>query len=141
MPVRGLEANIARLKGISADIVGPEIGKALFVTAQSIQVDAQISLTTGAVSGKGHVPSAPGTPPNNDTGTLADSIQAQEVGPFKAQVIADAPYAAIQEFGGNTGTAQLPERPYMRPAALKNKDTLKANVQGAVNRILAKNKK
>lgn len=83
---------------------GPEIvkrvGAVVFAAADAVAVDAQISLTTGATSGANHTPSAPGTPPNQDSGTLGNSIQALRLPPLRAQVIADAPYAAIQEYGG-----------------------------------------
>lgn len=76
------------------------VGKALFVAADEVKVEAQISLTTGAVSGKNHMPSKPGSAPNNDTGVLANNIEAVQVGPLKAEVSSNAPYAAIQEYGG-----------------------------------------
>lgn len=83
---------------------GPEIvkrvGAVVFAAAEQVAVDAQISLTTGETSGANHKPSAPGSPPNQDTGTLGNSIQALRLAPLRAQVIADAPYAAIQEYGG-----------------------------------------
>ncbi|HTH10774.1 MAG TPA: hypothetical protein VMA55_14500 [Acidovorax sp.] len=98
-----------------------ELRVAVYAIADQVASDAAISITNGSISGKNHQPSAPGTPPNNDTGVLMRSIHVKEIGPLVAHVIADAPYAAIQELGGSTGTAVLPERPYMRPAAKKNK--------------------
>lgn len=83
---------------------GPEIvkrvGAVVFAAAERVADDAQISLTTGAVTGDNHMPSAPGSPPNNNWGTLAASIEAVRLPPLKAKVTANAPYAAIQEYGG-----------------------------------------
>lgn len=84
---------------------GPEKDKALlaalFSVGEAVKVEAQISITTGATSAKGqHRPSAPGTPPNNDSGVLANNIISQITGPLRVEVSSNAPYAAIQEYGG-----------------------------------------
>ena len=76
------------------------VTQALFVFGNRIQDAAQISITTGSQSGKNHVPSAPGSPPNNDTGVLANNIEALIVAPLHIEVQSRAPYAAIQEYGG-----------------------------------------
>ncbi|WP_052117922.1 HK97 gp10 family phage protein [Novosphingobium pentaromativorans] len=169
MPVKRT-GNIA----IKIQKLTPEIEAALrpvvYAIADEVKTDAQISLSTGAVSGAGHVPSAPGTPPNSDTGHLADSIEVEEMGPLRARVVAKAEYAAIQELGGtinhpggtpyfmkdgkpvfvsNSGygafhhlpktkphTITLPERPFMRPAGIKNQKSGKALMKAAVARVL-----
>lgn len=98
--VRGSGAatrRIGRLRGPEAKRL---IGSTLFALAQQVQAAAQISITTGAVSGKNHVPSVPGTAPNQDSGVLANNIEAELVSPFRAIVTSNAPYAAIHEFGG-----------------------------------------
>lgn len=95
----GGNSYIRKIKGGGPEIV-KRVGAAVFAAAEQVAVDAQISLTTGAVSGAAHKPSAPGSPPNQDTGTLGNSIQTIRMPPLKAQIIADAPYAAIQEYGG-----------------------------------------
>lgn len=77
-----------------------ELRKAVYAASDYIKVEAQISITTGAVSGKNHKPSAPGSPPSNDTGVLANNIENRMTGPLTAEVSSNAPYAAIQEFGG-----------------------------------------
>lgn len=93
------------------------VTQALFVFGNRIQVAAQTSITDGAVSGKNHVPSLPGQPPNQDTGVLANNIETLLVGPLHVEVQSKAPYAVFQEFG----TSKMAERPYMRPAlALEN---------------------
>ena len=66
-----------------------------------MQTDAQTSITEGAVSGAGHIPSDPGEAPNNDTGVLANNIETLETGPLKVTVSSNAPYAAALEFGSS----------------------------------------
>lgn len=99
MPVRRTGGIDFKLKKLT-----PEIQAALepvvYAIAAQVQTDAQISLSTGAVSGKNHKPSAPGTPPNTDTGALANSIEVEREGPLLARVVVNSPYGAIQELGG-----------------------------------------
>jgi hypothetical protein len=111
------------------------VTRALYGVAQDIAVDAAISITAGAVSGKGHVPSAPGEPPNADTHVLDRSIIGVSTGALKAETQADAPYAAAQELG----TSTLPERPYLRPAAAKNRPNALAKVSAAVDKVIRAN--
>jgi phage gpG-like protein len=128
----GLSAKISRMTAEMTRAVGP----AVYAVAGNIQTDAQISLSTGAVSGKNHAPSAPGTPPNTDTGALSASIEVEHVAPLHARVVVRSPYGAIQELGGATGRATLPERPYMRPAAAKNRVSGQKLMRAAVDRVL-----
>ncbi len=81
------------------------MGAAVYTIAGLVQSDAQISITTGSAGGSSggkhqHVPSAPGTAPNNMSGHLADSIQVERIDDLTARVVANAEYAAIQELGG-----------------------------------------
>lgn len=96
----GAQRVAARLrKGVSQQ--GMDLVQSvLFEAGQRVQTDAQQSITDGAVSGAGHVPSRPGKPPNNDTGGLANNIETLETGPLKVTVSSNAKYAAIHEFGG-----------------------------------------
>lgn len=110
------------------------VTKALFDAGDDIIKDAQISISEGATSGAGHVPSAPGTPPNNDGGVLAGSGETVVLGPLKVESSFNAPYAAAQEFGSEQ--QGLPERPYMRPAAQRNRPNAQAKVVAAVNRVI-----
>ncbi|WP_257541030.1 hypothetical protein [Sphingobium sp. CFD-1] len=96
----GMKAHKARLKRIRGPEMVREIGKAIFVASDLLKVEAQISITTGAVSGRNHKPSAPGTPPNAATHHLSDSIENHKTGPLTAETTSNAEYAAIQEFGG-----------------------------------------
>ena len=98
--IAGASQHIARLKAPVSPGGVKLLGAVLFEAGQRVQVDAQVSITEGAVSGAGHVPSRPGEPPNNDTGVLANNIETIQVDPLKVEVSSNAPYAAIQEFGG-----------------------------------------
>lgn len=135
MPVRRSGGIGVRLKKIT-----PEIESALRpvieTVADMVKVDAQTSITAGAVSGAAHVPSAPGQPPNNDTGVLANSITVERVNALRCRVVATAPYAAIQELGGTAGGVTLPERPYMRPAADRNRANGEKLMKAAVAKAL-----
>lgn len=110
------------------------VTRALYGGAQDIQIDAQISITNGATSGKNHVASAPGEPPNNDSGVLAGNIEAAVKGPLKAETSSNAPYAAAQELGSEK--LNLPERPYMRPSAKKNRPRVRQRVVRAVDKVV-----
>lgn len=100
MKITGMKAHKARLRRIRGPEMEREVGKAIYVASDLLKVEAQISITTGAVSGSGHTPSAPGTPPNADTHHLADSIENRKTSALTAETSANAEYAAIQEFGG-----------------------------------------
>lgn len=116
MPVKGTEKYIRHLTRI-----GPNtrtlVGKALFVAGGMIETEAEISITQGSVSGKGHKPSKPGEPPNADTRLLDSSIETVKTGELAVDVISKAPYSRALEYG----TSQMAARPFMRPAAQKRK--------------------
>ena len=108
------------------------IDSAVFDLANRVQVDAQTSITDGAVSGAGHVPSKPGEPPNNDTGVLAsniETIRGSEPGTIKYVVSSNAPYASALEFG----TSRMQARPYLRPALEKNRERISKRLAAAIN--------
>jgi hypothetical protein len=50
---------------------------------------------------------------------------------------ANVPYAGIHEFGGSTGKAMIPARPYMTPALEKSKDDILALVEQDVTALAA----
>jgi HK97 gp10 family phage protein len=129
--ITGAKAFSARLKRLTSPEAKRQIEAALFAGGEEIQVEAQISITNGAVSGKNHVPSKPGEPPNQDTGELAGNIETNVVGPLHVQVSSNAPYAVPLEFG----TSKLAERPYMRPATAKKRKEVVALVRAAVGKI------
>ena len=75
--------------------------------------------------------SPPGTPPNTDTGNLANSIGHRMIGKTKAEITAgkkganataDAKYAVALELGWTAkGGNTVPPRPFMEPALMKVK--------------------
>ena len=165
----GAKAHIARLKKLSGPAMTREVGKALFNGGERIQVEAQTSITAGAVSGKKHKPSAPGDPPNNDTGVLANNIETVQIAPLVVEVSSNAPYAAAQEFGserkaGRTarpfapsrkagpridkfgpvlvefGDSKTEARPYMAPARDAKIKEVTQLVRHAVARVVKKSR-
>ena len=79
MAMKGSRRHINRLKALSGSPMERAVGKVLFAGGELIQVEAQLSITRGSVSGKNHVPSKPGEPPNNDTGVLAGNIETNQI--------------------------------------------------------------
>lgn len=136
MPLKGKTEATRRLRALA---MGAEryVGPALFAGGEAIQVEAQNSITRGSVSGKNHVPSAPGEPPNNDTGVLANNIETVQVEPLRVQVSSNAPYSAALEWG----TSKMEARPFMRPARDAKRAEIKKNVEDAFGRFVASTKK
>ena len=104
----------------------------IWAGANEVKVEAQLSITRGSVSGKNHVASKPGEPPNNDTGVLKNNIETVSTGPLTAEVHSKAPYAVDLEFG----TSKMEERPYMRPAAKKMKPVVAEHVKVILDTVL-----
>lgn len=134
--ITGNKAFSARLKRLSGPEATRQIGAALFAGGNILETEAAISITNGAVSGKGHVASAPGEPPNNDTGVLAGNIETVQVSPLRVEVSSNAPYSAALEFG----TSKMAERPFMRPAAAKARPEIEALIKQAVTKIAGSGK-
>lgn len=88
------------------------ISQAVYAGADIIATEAALSITRGSISGKGHIPSKPGEPPNADTRQLDRSIAVRQVGELKAEIVVSAPYAADLEFG----TSRMAARPFLQPA-------------------------
>lgn len=132
--IRGIDEHRRRLQRLRGPEMIRPVTQALFAAAQDLAVDAALSITRGSVSGKNHVPSRPGEPPNNDTGVLARNIEATSTGPLAAEVSSNAPYAAAQEFGSEK--LNLPERPYMRPAAKKARPKAIKRIKDAVEKVI-----
>ena len=112
MPMKGLDKHLRRMRRLSSGEVTRALGAAAYEGADIIRSEAFRSISAGSVSGAGHVASAPGEPPNRDTGTLQANLEALSTGALKAEVRSSAPYAAALEFG----TSRMAARPYMRPA-------------------------
>lgn len=130
--ITGADRVTRRLKTIGSPEMVREVGRAVFAAAEMIVVDAQISITDGAVSGKGHVASLPGQPPNQNLGTLSNNIEAVHDAPLRASAVSRAPYSAALEFG----TSRMQARPFMAPAAEKNRKKATDLVARAVSRVI-----
>ena len=127
--VSGLQKHFERL---SPRQIQKAAKAGIWAGANEIKVEAQLSITRGSVSGKNHVASKPGEPPNNDTGVLKNNIETISTGPLTAEVQSKAPYAAALEFG----TSKVKERPYMRPAAKKMKPVVAEHVKAVLDAVL-----
>lgn len=117
MKIRGAKAHSARLKRMVSPQARARVGKAVYAASDYLRVEAQHSITEGSISGAGHVPSAPGEPPNADTRQLDTNIVNAKTGELTAEVSSNAPYSAALEFG----TSKMEARPFMKPAAKKTR--------------------
>ena len=72
--IRNLDKLQKRLRSIGSAKAAKEVEAALFAGADLVAAEAGLSITRGAVSGKNHVASAPGQPPNADSGVLDKGI-------------------------------------------------------------------
>ncbi len=103
---------LSRLRFMASREFLDAAGRATFEAADTMRAEAERSITAGSVSGKQHLPSKPGTPPNNDSGVLRANIEVSQPQRLVARVTSHAPYSAVHEFGSSTH----PARPFMRPA-------------------------
>jgi HK97 gp10 family phage protein len=108
--VKGKDAHIRRLRNLTK--VERAANRVVMAGAEMIRAEAHHSISAGSVSGKNHIPSAPGEPPNRDTGVLQANIETLQPGALVAEVRSSAEYAAALELG----TSKMAARPYMRPA-------------------------
>lgn len=131
MKVVGAKQHADRMKRLSGSAMQREARKLVYTLADMHATEAALSITRGAVSGKNHVASNPGEPPNADTHFLDRSIEATLTGPVSAESSANAPYAAALEFG----TSRMAERPFMRPAAKTVRKDVDQLAREAVRRV------
>lgn len=124
----GAKAHSARLHRMASPAQATRVGKALFKAGQSIEVTAEGLITAGSISGKGHVASAPGEPPNRDNGILDGNIETLMAGPLKVHVASNAPYARPLELG----TSRMSARPYMKPAVAMKRDEVTQYIRQVV---------
>lgn len=134
--IRGAKEHSRRLQRMVGSGLESEVGKGLFAAGNLIQVDAQISITEGAVSGSKHVASQPGEAPNADTHLLADNIETVQPAPLRVEVSSNAPYAADLE----VGTSKMEARPYMKPAADRKRAEAVQLVRDHVSAVVKKSK-
>lgn len=123
---------VEKAKQRIANPLGPDaiakVGRALFAGGEAIKAEASFLITQGSVSGRGHIPSKPGEPPNENTGTLRRGIVVTQPAPLRVRISATAPYSGFLEFG----TSRMLARPFMGPAARAKKDEVVALVRRAV---------
>lgn len=139
---KGSDKHLERLMRLGGPLLTENIGEALLAGAEQIRADAQASIIDGAISGKGHVASAPGEPPNADTHRLDESGAVTElieigIGSISESVTTSVtfgneavPWAVYQELG----TSVLAERPYLRPATERGRPMVQENVIAAINK-------
>jgi HK97 gp10 family phage protein len=132
MPMKGKDAHIRRLKALTR--VESIMNATVMEGADMIRAEAHRSISAGSVSGKNHVPSAPGEPPNRDTGVLQANIETLQPGPLVAEVRSSAEYAAALELG----TSKMAARPYLRPARDKTVPKIERLFADRVNRFVKK---
>lgn len=112
-----------RLEGMKSAQVAKTIVAGLYAAGQLIEIEAELSITRGSISGKNHVASKPGAPPLADSRQLDTNIETEivSVNPPQVTVTSNAEYSVPLEFG----TSRMAERPFMRPAvAVKRKDAI-----------------
>lgn len=74
-----------------------------------------------------HYSSPPGSPPNNDLGELANSIQSKMTGKTSAEVKVGAKYGIPLELGWISQNGNhVPARPFLRPAVEKEAPAFQA---------------
>jgi HK97 gp10 family phage protein len=127
--ITGVEKAKRRIESLSGREKIELVGRALFAGGEAIKAEAQHLITQGAVSGKNHVPSKPGEPPNEDTGELRRGITVTQIGPLHVRVASNAPYSGHLEFG----TSKMAARPFMGPAARARRKEVVALVRKAVS--------
>jgi hypothetical protein len=98
-----------------------KINKIVGKAAADVEATAKRSIKTSSGKfkeyDKGHWSSPPGTPPNSDTGALANSIMHRMLTATSAEVAVMAKYAVPLELGWTSkGGNTVPARPFMDPA-------------------------
>lgn len=133
--ITGAKKHSDRLKLMTSPEMKAEIFKALFAAGNLIETHAEISITSGSVSGKDHVPSAPGEPPNADTHGLDANIETTgNKAQTKVRVTSNAPYSLALE----QGTSRMAARPFMGPAVRAKRGQATELVRQAVSRVARK---
>lgn len=131
--ISGGKAHSARLKRTTSPEMLKGFYKGLYAGGQLIEIEAEISITAGSVSGAGHVPSAPGQPPNADTRQLDGSIETTgKPERLQVKVTANAPHAVPLELG----SSKMAARPFMKPATRKKRSAAVELVRKQVSRVV-----
>ena len=105
------------------------VGKA----AADVEGTAKDSILKGSGKYKqygDHWSSPPGSPPNSDTGNLANSIGHRMTGATSAEVFVNAKYGVPLELGWMSKAGNhVPARPFLRPAVEKEAPSFQAAVK------------
>lgn len=117
------------LKTVSLDRYKANLDKITLIVgkaAADVEANAKDSIVKSSGNyrqyERGHWSSPPGTPPNSDTGYLANSIMHRMESRTTAEVTAIAKYAVPLELGWTSkGGNTVPPRPFMEPALMKVK--------------------
>jgi hypothetical protein len=126
--ITGADVVTIRLNRIASEETIRKVGAALFAGGEAIRVEAAHMITEGSVSGKNHVPSLPGEPPNEDTGTLRTHIETTQIAPLQVEVSSNAPYAVPLE----VGSSKMLPRPYLAPATARKRKVVIDGIRAAV---------
>lgn len=110
--MKGRDRILRKLRFMASREFDELAGAVIYEAADAVRAEAFQSISRGAVSGAGHVPSKPGQPPLRDTGNLQANLKVARTGLLSAEIRSEAEYAATLEFGSSTVAA----RPYLRPA-------------------------
>lgn len=130
MKLHGLDELKKRL-GRIPEHVRAQVDPVLAEGAELVARDAINSIETGSRTGRmygDHQASAPGEPPANLTGELAESIHSVRRGSMSYTVEADAKHGLPLELG----TSNMEARPFMGPALQRNKLRIKNMINSAV---------
>ncbi len=111
-----------------------QVGAAVRHAAELVEDRAKGLILEGSVTGKDHVASRPGEPPNNNYGDLVRGISSAQTGPASAVVTSQSQAALYLE----VGSSRMAPRPYMGPAALIEREPIAKVIAKAVSRAAAK---
>lgn len=109
--VGGIRAHVARLRRIAGPTLRERVGDAVMDAARAIETEAR------TLAGDG---------------SLAAGIVTERTGPLSAEVLSTAPHAAVVEFG----TSKRPARPYLRPAAARQRGVASAGIARAIRSVV-----
>lgn len=132
MPMKGRDKHLARLRKLAGPDVIRVAGAVVFEGADTIRAEAFRLVSAGSVSGKNHVPSKPGEPPNRDTGTLQAGFETRQTGPTSAEFSSNAPYARALEFG----TSKMAARPHIRTARDSKEKQIRQRMIDQMNKLV-----
>jgi len=138
--VKELEKNLAKM----AKRYGQAVADSLLVSGEmvrgsavkSIQQKSNGEMVTRYRAGGGsyqHMASAPNSPPNTDTGRLANSV-AVEVRDDDVYVGSGVEYAPHLEFG----TKNMTQRPWLNPALEQNRNRISRLIRDAIKKTTNK---